>query len=156
MQTLEGLHRNWPTKIPISLVNSILEYFNTAKIWNSTRISWKEWKTLDCYSVCVWSFRRSRWVSIRYYRIFNRNHQDVQDFVKCYRCPKIFKKKFQNFKIEKNHKPVKAIKEFFIDRSATNQNKNGAYRYRDYMTKMDFQWLISQIRQWDHESDWER
>ena len=59
-------------------------------------------------------------------------------------------------KIFKTLKPVKAIKEFFIDRSATNQNKNGAYRYRDYMTKMDFQWLISQIRQWDHESDWER
>ena len=65
---------------------------------------------------------------------------------KCYRCLK-------NFPFQE---PVKAIKEFFIDRSATNQNKTGAYRYRDYMTKMDFQWLISQIRQWDHDSDWER
>ena len=53
-------------KFQISLVNSVLE---NLKIFISIMKSWKEWETLDCYSVCVWSFRRSRRVEIRYYRI---------------------------------------------------------------------------------------
>ena len=49
-----------------------------------------------------------------------------------------------------------AINDFFSARAAQNQLKQGAFRYRDYLTKLDFQWLIKYIRSWNSEEIWER
>lgn len=54
-----------------------------------------------------------------------------------------------------DHLADPSIRSFFCDRADEMQSKIHALKYRDYLTKMDYKWLIAEIRSWEEFDCWE-
>jgi len=55
-----------------------------------------------------------------------------------------------------DHLADPSIRSFFSERAEEMQSKVHAIRYRDYLTRIDYKWLISEIRSWENFTNWER